>query len=77
MRKNKRVYLAAIRRELQARYQYASREKRNHAFEVLYHGWRQKGIRRGRDYELYRIAWKRGWLAQKDAEDLREYIGLR
>ena len=71
------MYLAAIRRELQARYQYDSREKRNHAFEVLYYGWRQKGIRHGRNYEFYSVAWKRGWLAPKDAADLREYIGLR
>ena len=76
MKKDMRVYLAAIRRELQERFQYASREKRNHAFEVLYHGWRQKGIRHGRNYEFYGASWRRGWIAEKDAADLREYIGL-
>ena len=76
MKKDKRVYLAAIRRELQAQYQYESREKRNHAFEVLFHGWRQKGIRHGHNSQFYTCAWKRGWIAEKDAADLREYIGL-
>lgn len=76
MKKEKHIYLAAIRRELQAQYQYESREQRNHAFEVLYHGWRQKGVRRGRNYQIFNNAWKRGWVSQRDAADLREYIGL-
>lgn len=76
MNKDKRVYLAEIRRELQARYQYASREKRNHAFEVLYHGWRQRGIRRGRNHQHFVDVIKRGWVSKLEAEDLREYIGL-
>ena len=76
MRKENRIYLAAIRRELQARYQYESREKRNWAFEVLYHGWRQQGIRHGRNHTFYVLAWKRGWLSQKDADSFRKYIGL-
>lgn len=76
MKKKKRVYLAAIRRELQARYKYEFREKRNHAFEVLYYGWRRRCFRRGRNSTFFTLAWQRGWLSVKDADDLREYIGL-
>ena len=76
MNKEKRVYLAAIRRELQAQYRYESREKRNWAFEILFHGWRQEGIRHGRKSPFFTVVWKRGWITQKDAGDLRKYIGL-
>ena len=76
MRKENRIYLAAIRRELQAQYKYESREKRNSAFEVLFHGWRQKGIRHGRLGPYFSVMWKRGWVTQKDARSLRKYIGL-
>ena len=76
MKKENRIYLAAIRRELQAQYQYESREKRNWAFKTLYLGWKQKGIRHGRNATIFYFMWKRGWIAQKDAGDLREYIGL-
>ncbi len=75
-KKEKRVYLAAIRRDLQAQYQYESREKRNWAFEVLYHGWRQKCIRNGRQNPFFSVIWKRGWVAKRDARSLRKYIGL-
>jgi len=76
MKKENIVCLAAIRRELQAQYQYESREKRNWAFQTLFLGWRQKGIRHGRNGAIFSIMWKRGWVAQNDARDLREYIGL-
>ena len=76
MRKDKIVCLAAIRRELQERYQYESREKRNHAFEVLYYGWRRRWSRRGRNSTIFTLAWQRGWISKKDAADFREYIGL-
>ena len=76
MKKKRRVYLAAIRRELQARYKYESREKRNHAFAVLYHGWRQQGVRHGRNYQFYKESWRRGWMSVYDAVSLCEYIGL-
>ena len=46
-------------------------------FDILYHGWRQQGKRHGRNAQFYVIAWKRGWLAPKDADDFRKYIGLR
>lgn len=76
MREEKRVYLAAIRREMQNRYQYESREKRNHAFEVLYHGWRQQEKRRGRFSQFFTTIWRRGWVNENDAIKLRNYIGL-
>ena len=70
------VYLAAIRREMQARFRYASRKKRNEAFEILYHGWRRQGIRQGRKSQVFTVAWKRGWLSKREADDFRKYIGL-
>ncbi len=70
------VCLAAIRRDLQKQYRYESRDARNHNFEVLYHGWRQKGIRHGRSHQFYSVSWKRGWISRRDADDLRKYIGL-
>ena len=76
MKKEKHIYLAAIRRELQAQYRYESREKRNHAFEVLYYGWRRRWSRRGRNSTFFTLAWQRAWLNKIDADDLREYIGL-
>ena len=44
--------------------------------DTLYHGWRRQGIRHGRNSQFYTVAWKRGWLAPKDADDFRMYIGL-
>ena len=77
MKRKNRVYLAAIRREMQNRYRYESRKKRNSAFKVLYYGWRQQCRRRGRNSQFFTYAWKRAWLSIKDADDLRKYIGLR
>lgn len=76
MKKQSRIYLAAIRRQMQERFRYAPRKKRNEAFAILYHGWRQQGFRHGRNKQFYTIAWRRAWLAPKDADDLRKYIGL-
>ena len=45
-------------------------------FEVLYHGWRQQGKRHGRNSQFYTLAWRRGWLSEKDADDFRKYIGI-
>ena len=45
-------------------------------FEILFHGWRQQGIRHGRNHQFYVIAWSRGWLSKNDADDFRKYIGL-
>ena len=47
-----------------------------HKFEILYHGWRRQGIRHGRNSQIYTVAWRRGWLSPKDADDFRKYIGL-
>ena len=77
MIKKKRIYLAAIRRDMQKRFLYETRKKRNEAFHILFNGWRQQGIRHGGNSQFYTCAWKRGWLASKDALDLRKYIGLR
>ena len=76
MSKEKKICLAAIRREMQTQYQYESREKRNKIFETLYYGWRQQEKRRGRHSAYLTEIWKRGWVSQKDAEKLREYIGV-
>ena len=76
MKEDMKVCLAAIRREMQERYPYESREKRNEAFKILYHGWTQQGTRHGRNKQFFSVAWKRGWLSQRDADDLRKYIGI-
>ena len=70
----KKVYiLNEIFSETQAKYPHIDIRK----FKILYDGWRQQGMRAGRNGQFYSVAWKRGWLAQKDADSLREYIGLR
>ena len=48
-----------------------------HKFEVLYHGWRTQCQRHGRNSQFFTVAWKRGWLSEKDADEFRKYIGLR
>ena len=45
-------------------------------FEVLYSGWRRQGIRHGRNAQFFSVAWERGWLSTRDADDFRKYIGL-
>lgn len=70
--KNKVYIYSEILQETQTRFPHIDLRK----FDVLYHGWRQQGIRHGRNYQFYVLAWKRGWLAQKDADSLRKYIGL-
>ena len=76
MKEENIVCLAAIRREMQERFRFESRQKRNQAFETLYFGWRQQSRRRGRNTQFFTYAWQRGWLSKKDAEDFRIYIGL-
>ena len=76
MNGNKRVYLAAIRRDLMNQYHYESRKKRNQAFEILYHGWRRKCVRHGQNTQFFTVSWQRGWIGKRFAKDLREYIGL-
>ena len=70
--KNKVYILGEILRETQTRFPHIDLRK----FDVLYHGWRQQGIRKGRNAPFYVLAWRRGWLAPKDADDFRKYIGL-
>ena len=69
----KKVYiLGDILTETQARFPHIDLRK----FDILYHGWRQQGFRNGRPRQFYVVAWRRGWLAPKDASDFRKYIGL-
>lgn len=71
---NEKVYiLGDILQETKKRFPYVTFDK----FVLLYYGWRQQGIRHGRNAPFYSVAWKRGWLAPKDADDFRKYIGLR
>ena len=68
-----KVYIyEGIFKETQSRFPHIDLRK----FVVLYHGWRQQGIRHGRNHQFYTFAWKRGWISQKDADSLRKYIGL-
>ncbi len=70
---NKKVYiLDEILTETQNRFPHIDVKK----FEILFHGWRQQGIRHGRNHQFYVIAWRRGWLSKNDADDFRKYIGL-
>ena len=72
--KNKVYILAEILSETQARYPHINLRK----FKILYDGWRQQGLRHKQHSPFtYTEAWKRGWLAPKDADDLRKYIGVR
>ncbi len=74
-KKEKHVYLAAIRRDLQARYQYKSREKRNWAFRTFWFGWMQKRMRQTHCApQTYYKKWKQGWLNEALAEDFWDYI---
>ena len=70
--KNKVDIQRTVFKETQERFPHIDMRK----FEVLYHGWRQHGIRHGRNHQFYVVAWRRGWLAPKDADSLRKYIGL-
>jgi hypothetical protein len=72
MREENRIYLAAIRRRMQARYHF---ENRNRAFANLWHGWVHQCVRRSRKMpQTYRNKWIRGYINQSDAEDFWRYI---
>ena len=75
MKKENKVYiLADIFAETQARYPHIDLRR----MKTLYDGWRTKGLRKKiHSPFFYSEAWKRGWLSGKDADSLREYIGLR
>lgn len=71
--KDKVYILAEILTETQARYPHISLKK----FKILWDGWRATGLRnRIHSAPFYTIAWRRGYLAPKDANELRKYIGL-
>ena len=60
--------------ETQKRYPHIDWKK----FKVLWDGWRAQGLRNKRhSAPFYTVALRRGWLAPKDADDFRKYIGLR
>ena len=71
--KKKVFILADILPETQQRFPHINLNK----FITLYDGWRAQCIRHGRNSPFFTVAWKRGWLSQKDAEEFRKYIGLR
>ena len=59
--------------ETQARYPHIDWRK----FKILYDGWRAQGLRnKTHSAPFYTTAWRRGYLAPKDANELRKYIGL-
>ena len=68
----KKTELRAIFAETRHRFPHVN----EHAFEVLFHGWRQQQLRHGRgsDKHFTEIL-NRGWLYDTEAESLREYIG--
>ena len=75
MSKEKRVYLAAIRRRMQSVYAYETREKRNHAFETFWYGWTHKKVRAtGVHPASYRQRWIRGYIKPHEAKDFWDYI---
>ena len=59
--------------ETKARYPHIDWKK----FKVLWDGWRATGLRnKYHSAPFYTTAWRRGYLAPKDANELRKYIGL-
>ena len=67
-----KIFLIDLLLETNRRFPHIDQER----FEILYSGWRQQGIRHGRNPQFYVGVWKRGWLAKTDANDFRTYIGL-
>ena len=70
--KEKVYILGDVLPETQRRYPHINLRK----FKTLYDGWRQQGMRCGRHGQTFSAMWKRGWLSKRDADDLRNYIGL-
>ena len=72
MKQNNRVYLAAIRRRMQALYQFPDR---NWAFATLWFGWMRQRMRRTKCApQTYYKKWKQGWLSKALAQDFWDYI---
>ena len=75
MKKENRVYLAAIRRDMQARLNFPTREERNKAFETLWYGWVKKNIRKHGGYDsVYRLKWIRAYISTNEAASFWDYI---
>ena len=72
MSKNKGVFLAAIRRDMQARFHF---ENRNEAFAILWYGWNRKRERLfGQAYNTKDYRWKRGYISENLANEFWDYI---
>ena len=75
MKKEKHIYLAAIRRKMQERYRFINREKRNWAFATLWFGWMRQRMRRTNCApQTFYHKWKVGWINQYEAQDFWDYI---
>ena len=67
-----KVYLAAIRREMQAQFHF---ENRNAAFANFWYGWTHKCMRLYKaSHQNFANKWKRGFLKEREARDFWEYI---
>ena len=72
MKEENRVYLAAIRRRMQARYNF---ENRNAAFANFWYGWMLKCCRLHHKVpQTFRNKWVRGYISKTDANDFWQYI---
>jgi hypothetical protein len=71
--KQKVYILAEILTETQKQYPHIDLRR----FRLLYDGWRAQGMRHGRHSQFYTVAWQRGWLSEREADDFRKYIGIR
>lgn len=75
MKEENRVYLAAIRRRMQAKFNFITRQKRNQAFANLWYGWVHRCLRRSGGYtSAYLVKWKRGYIHREEAADFWQYI---
>ena len=75
MKLENRVYLAAIRRNMQARLQFPTREERNKAFATLWYGWLKKCLRQYGGYDsVFLNKWKRGYINTTEAASFWSYI---
>lgn len=75
MKKENRVYLAAIRRRMQAKYRYENRKKRNQAFAIVWYGWVHRCCRLHHKIpQTFRNKWIRGYVDKADAQDFWQYI---
>ena len=72
MKKENRVYLAAIRRRMQRRYGYINR---NEAFAAFWYGWTHQCLRRKTGTpRTFLNWWKKGYIHVDRALDFWAYI---